>query len=359
MPAADPIPRDFRPLLALWPPLPGEASTGDSAAGLPVAPLPGGLINDTFLLGDRHVLQRLHRIFRPEVNEDIAALTPILRGRGVPVPLLVPARDGWPGVVLDEGAGELAGCWRILTRLPGETLHFLDGPSRARSVGELLGRFHAALADEPREMRHRRPWVHDTPRHLGHLARAVDAHRGHRLASSVGPLAEEILERAARVPVPAGLPLRVVHGDPKVSNFLFDGDRAVGVLDLDTMARAPLDGELGDAFRSWCARSREDADEAGFDLGLFAAAFRGWRAATAGLVTEAERAAIPAAAERIPLELASRFAADALEESYFGWDPSRFATRGDHALVRARNQLALAREVARLSGELERIVAEG
>lgn len=354
---SDRIPRDFRPLLAFWPPLPGEPRSGDSAAGLAVAPLPGGLINDTFLLGEGYVLQRLHRIFRPEVNEDIAALTPVLRQRGVPVPLLVPARDGWPGVVLDEGAGELAGCWRILTRLPGTTLHRLDDPARALAVGELLGRFHAALADEPREMRHRRPWVHDTPRHLAALERALGENRGHRLASQVGPLAEEILDRAARLPAAAGLPLRVVHGDPKVSNFLFDGDRAVGVLDLDTMARAPLDGELGDAFRSWCARGREDADETGFDLALFAAAFRGWRRATSGLVTEAECAAIPAAAQRIPLELASRFAADALEESYFGWDPSRFATRGEHALARARNQLALAREVARSSGEIERIVA--
>ena len=41
------------------------------------------------------------------------------------------------------------------------------------------------------------------------------------------------------------------------------------------------------------------------------------------------------------LELAVRFAADALDESYFGWDAGRFASRGDHNLVRARGQWSL------------------
>jgi hypothetical protein len=31
-----------------------------------------------------------------------------------------------------------------------------------------------------------------------------------------------------------------------------------------------------------------------------------------------------------------------LNERYFGWNPERFATRGEHNLLRARNQLACA-----------------
>jgi hypothetical protein len=58
-------------------------------------------------------------------------------------------------------------------------------------------------------------------------------------------------------------------------------------------------------------------------------------------LTEAERRALLAGVEWISLELASRFAADALLESYFGWDARRFPGRGEHNLVRARGQLAL------------------
>jgi hypothetical protein len=41
------------------------------------------------------------------------------------------------------------------------------------------------------------------------------------------------------------------------------------------------------------------------------------------------------------IELAARFAVDAFDGSYFGWDPSRFPSRRAHNLVRARGQLAL------------------
>jgi hypothetical protein len=71
----------------------------------------------------------------------------------------------------------------------------------------------------------------------------------------------------------------------------------------------------------------------------------GYFSATAHWITDAERAAIPTSAERISLELAARFAADALRENYFGWDPDVAPTRGDHNLLRAENQLALARNL--------------
>ena len=54
-----------------------------------------------------------------------------------------------------------------------------------------------------------------------------------------------------------------------------------------------------------------------------------------------ERRALLLGPEWISLELAARFAADALRENYFGWDPTRFPSRGAHNLVRARGQWAL------------------
>ena len=45
--------------------------------------------------------------------------------------------------------------------------------------------------------------------------------------------------------------------------------------------------------------------------------------------------------EWVSLELAARFAADALAESYFGWNAARFPGRGEHNLVRARGQWSL------------------
>jgi hypothetical protein len=115
--------------------------------------------------------------------------------------------------------------------------------------------------------------------------------------------------------------------------------------------RVPL--ELGDALRSWCNVSGEDVVEGRFDPELFEAALSGYAGATAGWITPAEALAILPATATIQVELAARFCADALEERYFGWDASRFASRGEHNRVRAAGQLAVHRSLLSRYAELE------
>ena len=50
-------------------------------------------------------------------------------------------------------------------------------------------------------------------------------------------------------------------------------------------------------------------------------------------------AAIPDATLTICLELAARFANDALHESYFGWNNAQFASRSEHNLIDAEANL--------------------
>ena len=45
--------------------------------------------------------------------------------------------------------------------------------------------------------------------------------------------------------------------------------------------------------------------------------------------------------ETVCIELAARFAVDVFDDSYFGWDATRFPSRRAHNLIRARGQLAL------------------
>lgn len=332
------------PILALYPDL-DDGGGPQPARSLPREPVAGGLINLTFAVGARHVLQRLHPIFRAEVNADIAALTPRLREAGVPVPAIVRARDGRPWV--ENHDPPTAGVWRLLTRLPGHTRHRLGDPCAARAAGAMVARFHTALVGVDHAFAFSRPGAHDTARHVAGVGAALAAHADHRLAAAIAPIAAEISALWSQWGEIPTLPTRIIHGDLKVSNLLFDGDAVVGIIDLDTMAASSVDVELGDALRSWGNASTEDDPTPAFRADLAAAALDGWLAGAAAWVTAAERRALPAAVERICLELAARFATDALAESYFGWDPTRFPTRGDHNLARARNQLGLARDVRR------------
>ena len=52
----------------------------------------------------------------------------------------------------------------------------------------------------------------------------------------------------------------------------------------------------------------------------------------------------------------ARFCADALNETYFGWDPDKFASRSEHNQVRAASQLAVARSLADQRADLETII---
>jgi len=85
----------------------------------------------------------------------------------------------------------------------------------------------------------------------------------------------------------------------------------------------------------------EDAGSAHFELPIFAAAIRGFRGVADPVCTAAERTSIVNGLETVCIELAARFAVDAFDDKYFGWDPARFPSRRVHNLVRARGQLAL------------------
>jgi Ser/Thr protein kinase RdoA (MazF antagonist) len=333
------------------------------ATTLAVEPLSGGLINHTLAVGRSYVLQRLHPIFRAEVNLDIAALVPALKAGDVPVPQIVPARDGLPYVSIAPGE-PAAGVWRMLTRLPGHTLHKLQSPAQARAAGAMVGRFHTALLGSDHGFHFTRPGAHDTDLHLRRLEQAVADHSQHPLCPEVSVIALELADRWRAWGAVPTLPERIIHGDLKVSNLLWNGEGAqatevCGVIDLDTMARSTLDIELGDALRSWCNTGTEDAADPALDKGIFAAAVQGYLSTAGAWMTQAERQALAPATERICLELAMRFAGDALREDYFGWDPQRFPSRGVHNLVRARNQLGLARSVRGQMAELVQLTELG
>lgn len=345
---------DLLPILSQFAAL-DDGAGPQPAAQLVAVPLTGGLINDTFALGQRFILQRLHPLFLATVNQDIAALVPILASYGVPVPQLVPARDGQPCVTWPDGPA--AGVWRMLTRLPGQTLHRLGNPQQARAAGAMVGEFHSALIQTKHGFAFTRPGAHDTAKHMQLLTDTLALVPDHRLHAQVAPLAEEVLARWAGFgPLPV-LPVRIIHGDLKVSNLLFDGDAVCGVLDLDTMAHSSLDIELGDALRSWCNATTEDDPHPRFEREVFAQALAGYLPVAQPWLQPEERAALAPAVLRICLELSARFLADALRESYFGWDKARFAQRGEHNLLRGANQLGLARDVAAQMPELLAIAA--
>lgn len=309
--------------------------------------LGGGLINDTFAVATNRgafVLQRVHPVFPPAIHDNIAAVTSRLAERGLATPRLQPTVKG------ERCSSQGDAVWRLMDRMPGVSFAKVQELAQAHAAAGLLARFHEALVDLPHTFVGMRTGVHDTKAHLHALERAIDDHRDHRLHDEVAKLADAIAKGARQLPQIAGVPDRIVHGDPKLSNVMFAGAdgsaraHATCLVDLDTVGPMTLHLELGDMWRSWCNRRGEDERNAGLDLEVLAASLAGYSAARPAPLPE-ERAALLHGLEWITLELAARFAADALGERYFGWDAARFPARGEHCLVRAQGQWSLHRQV--------------
>jgi hydroxylysine kinase len=146
----------------------------------------------------------------------------------LPVPRVLPAKDGHPVVRTAEGS------MRVLTWLSGTPLSQLPcSPVLAAAIGAALGRLDAALAgyNHPAADHH---LLWDI-RHTSDLAPLVPT-----LPDDLRPRISAFLSHFERTVAPAlsGLPRQVIHGDFNPHNLLGDpGDptRLTGILDFGDM----------------------------------------------------------------------------------------------------------------------------
>lgn len=305
--------------------------------------LTDGLINQTFDLDNLWILQHLNKIFKPEVNEDIAALTPVLQQHGVNVPLICRTKSGSASV---EGSdyGMEPGCWRLMTKVKGCTIHKVQNIEQIRSLTSAISAFHKALDGYNYHFKHTRSGVHDFQKHRLALEQALHTHVNHPFYARIQSLFEKMVHLEPFIHtgnVLACEELRIIHGDPKVSNLLFENDSVVSIVDLDTMAKSRVAFDIGDAIRSWCNPCKEDQDPefnreyAREALGLYLE--------ISPFLSRAERDSLPHAAPMISLELAMRFARDALCEDYFAFDPQ--IGHDMHSYMRAKSMCALCEQM--------------
>jgi N-acetylhexosamine 1-kinase len=289
----------------------------------------GGHINDTFLVDARsgeYVLQKLNTgVFHDAgaVKRNIALVSAHLNGRLV------------PELVHADGA------WRMWRRVPGAATVSRVTVAQAASAGQLLGRFHAPVADlDPTGLTEPLPNFHDPARRLAALQRAVTADVRARTRTvrdeietlfAAAPLAEQ-----ARVLTDA-VPRRVAHYDAKLDNVLFRGDEAVALVDLDTVMPGAWFWDLGDLLRTAAATAPEDDPEhSTIDAQLYDATLASYCDAASGVLDPAEADALEDAGAIVTFEQAVRFLTDWLEgDVYYR------TARPDQNLDRARSQLRL------------------
>jgi Ser/Thr protein kinase RdoA (MazF antagonist) len=307
-----------------------------------VVVLDDGHINDSYLVRtsrDEYVLQRINRsVFAdPEaVSSNILAVHRHLGSGLVPDP--VPAPDG--GWLLRDGEEVWRAAHRVRSANPCTALT----PESARQAGDLLGRFHAGLADfDPAQLAVTLPGFHDLRSRLDDLCAVVDADPRAR-ADAARPDIEAALDAAPLVEVAEELvrkvPIRAAHYDAKLDNMLFRDGEAVCLVDLDTLMPGQWFWDVGDLLRTAATTAAEDCPDAetvSADPALYDAVLTGYlEAMPAGLLGLDERAALWVAGALVTYEQGMRFLTD-----WLAGDRYYRTSRPGQNLDRARAQLRL------------------
>lgn len=278
------------------------------------------------------------------------------------IPRVIPFKSGRD--YLRDAAGDF---WRGLSLIASaQSFDRVQGAEHAFESGTVLGQFHRLVADlKPARLRDTLPGFHQTPGYLARYDQTAASKEGaRRLKGSVEArrLGAFVEERRAFASVLEGalkrgeLSLRLIHGDPKVSNIMIDEltGKGTSIVDLDTVKPGLTHYDFGDAVRSICNPAGEEAQdlaEVRFDTDLCEAFVKGYMARARDFLTGPDRRYLYDSARLIAFELGLRFFEDYLAGNrYF-----KVASE-EHNLRRARVQFRLCESIEARESSIRRVL---
>ncbi len=152
------------------------------------------------------------------------------------------------------------------------------------------------------------------------------------------------------------LPLRVTHNDTKLNNVMFDEDtdEAICVIDLDTVMPGLALYDFGDSIRfgaNTCDEDEKDVSKVKIDLDYFKSYAQGFLSEAGGSLNQCEIDNLAFSAKLMTLECAMRFLTD-----YINGDVYFKTAYDNHNLVRAKNQIALVKDMEEKMTQMENII---
>lgn len=308
---------------------------------------------------DRYILQRINSyVFKDpaQVMKNVEKVTrhiswKVLRRRknaAGQTLTLYPARGGRNYINLPEEGG----MWRCYNNIEGtHTYDVVENTRQAYQAGYAFGSFQELVSDmNPEDIRESIPDFHNTPKRFDALQKSAAVDAMHRVDSCKDEL--ELVQswssqfsKLVDMQNNAELPTRITHNDTKINNVMLDEDTdsAVCVIDLDTVMPGLSLYDFGDMVRSaTCMASEDEKDlsKVRMEMPFFESLAEGYLDATHDFLTKAEVDMLAFSGWLITAEIAMRFLTDYLDgDKYFrcGYP--------EHNLVRARNQLALAKSI--------------
>ncbi len=336
-----------------------------------------GHIHDTFKIEtaekekDDFILQRLNnKIFKniPELQNNIERVTVHLRNKLNKIPgsdskreclNLVMSRDGKSWITDKDGS-----YWRMFLFIPNHhSYDLVDSPEKAYQGGKAIGRFQAMLSDMPgAPLFETIPKFHDIESRLNVLNTKIAANPVGRV-KNVSKEIDQILSRAEEMKTilklgrDGKIPLRITHNDTKFNNILLDqNDKALCVIDLDTVMPGYVHYDFGDAIRTATNTATEDETDLSkvkMNINLFKAYSEGYLSEAGNTLNNVEKEYLAFAPKLITYIMAVRFLTDFIDgDNYYKIHHEL------HNLQRAKAQLKLVMSMEEQYGEMRKIIEE-
>ncbi|MFZ2958077.1 MAG: aminoglycoside phosphotransferase family protein [Candidatus Ozemobacteraceae bacterium] len=251
--------------------------------------------------------------------------------------------------------------WRAITFVDkARSYETIQNTDHAREVGWALGMFHSIICDlQPDKLFDTLEGFHITPRYVCHYDEvAKDQALSPEEKYCVGFVDKRrgwtgVLEDAK---ADGKIPLRPIHGDPKVNNIMMDpvSGKAVSFVDLDTVKPGLVHYDIGDCLRSGCNPLGEEVGEwesVHFDCQLCFPILQGYLSVAGNFLTDQDYHYIYDSIRLITFELGLRFFTDHLEgNTYFK------ARHPNHNLQRALVQFKLCESIESQENSIQSLI---
>lgn len=244
--------------------------------------------------------------------------------------------------------------WRVFFFIEDTESHSVPkAPEQAEIIGECFGNFQFLLSDLDYSLLSETiENFHDGRSRFKKFLNAVSEDRVGRLKTCKEEVDlilsyKDEFEVFPKLIEDNKIPIRVTHNDTKINNLLFDKATGEGicVIDLDTIMPGIIHFDFGDMVRTATATEAEDSkklDNVKMNFDMFQALAHGYIRSTYNFITGPEIDYLAFSGVYIVRELASRFLVDYLNGDVY------FKTSYDiHNLDRAKNQIALANDIAK------------
>ncbi|MDO8537107.1 MAG: phosphotransferase [bacterium] len=320
----------------------GQAIKNWPASGSPKQ-ISAGIFNETYKVGagrEFFILQKLHQLISAAgPTDNYVAVTDFLRSKGFIMQTVVRAKKG--DFLVKDGRR----AWRLLRAVPGRFYTSTNSLRLVREAGKMFGKIHGALADFKKPIHKTLPMFR-----YGAVLEKLKKYSP-KLKKDKNPdvrrAAMFLSDNFPKCFLPDALPKRIIHTDPKISNFIFDGrGRCISIVDWDTVQKLNPLYDLGDALRSLCGKEEDDPGNK-FNFKKYNAFLAGYFSGSKDYLSAREKKLIPRAAGLVILGLATRFLNDYVDDFYFGWDKKCYKNRREHNLARALGQVALYKDFAK------------